>query len=409
MDQLQVSVRAFFNAVGVDFNTNNAANIGKAFVWNDRKGVLTVRATAQDLDLIAAAVETLNQSPPQVNIKAKFAEITQDDNRALGFQWTLGNVNIGNSLIGSGGTQPSLNGTTSANPIGFFPGTATTGNAALGIPGANTLIAPAQSDGAITSGLSNPLNAPTIGTLTGILTDPQFRVAIQALEQRDGVDLLTAPEVTTESGRQAQIQAVDLETIVTQNTACTGSTPGFSGVQSGVNSPIVNQPVLIQPGTQLLPFGPVLDVIPYVSADEFSVQMTIIPTITEFIGYDNPGQFVVQAQQAAGSAPITAQLPLPHFRMRQVTTSVTVWDSQTVVMGGLISDSVTKKKDKVPFLGDLPLFGRLFQSESSSKSKVNLMIFVTPTIVNPDGTRYHSDDEMPFLQSQSQPRAPVTQ
>lgn len=409
VDQLQVSVRQFFSAVGVDFNTNNPANVGKAFIWNDRKGVLTVRATAQDLDLIAAAIETLNQAPPEINIKAKFAEITQDDNRALGFQWTLGNVNIGNSIIGSGGTQPSLNGTTSANPIGFFPGTATTGNTALGILPVNTLTAPASSDGVITSGLSNPLNAPTIGTITGILTDPQFRVAIQALEQRDGVDLLTAPEVTTESGRQAEIQAVDLETIVTQNTASTGSTPGFSGVQSGVNSPIVNQPVLIQPGTQLLPFGPVLDVIPYVSADEFSVQMTIIPTITEFIGYDNPGQFVVQAQQAAGSAPITAQLPLPHFRMRQVVTSVTVWDSQTVVMGGLISDSVTKQKDKVPFLGDLPLFGRLFQSESSSKTKVNLMIFVTPTIINPDGTRYHSDDEMPFLQNQSQSRPPVTQ
>jgi type II secretory pathway component GspD/PulD (secretin)/tetratricopeptide (TPR) repeat protein len=406
---LQVSVRTFFTAVGVDFNTNNPANIGKAFVWNDRKGVLTVRATAQDLDLIAAAVETLNQAPPLINIKAKFAEITQDDNRALGFQWTLGNFSIGNSLVGSGGTQASMNGAPSAaNPLGFFPGTATAGNSALGIPGVNTLTPPALSDGVVTSGLGNPLNAPTIATLTGILTQPQFQVAMQALEQRNGVDLLTAPEITTESGRQAQIQAVDLETIVTQNTATASSSGGFAGVQNGVNSPIVNQAVLIQPGTQLLPFGPVLDVIPFVSADEFSVQMTIIPTITEFIGYDNPGQFVVQAQQAAGSAPITAQLPLPHFRMRQVTTSVTVWDSQTVVMGGLITDSVTKQKDKVPFLGDMPLLGHLFQSESSSKTKVNLMIFVTPTIINPDGTRYHSDDEMPFLQNQSQARLPGT-
>jgi general secretion pathway protein D len=100
---------------------------------------------------------------------------------------------------------------------------------------------------------------------------------------------------------------------------------------------------------------------------------------------------------------------LPHFRMRQVTTSVTVWDSQTVVLGGLMTDSVTKEKDKVPFLGDMPFLGRLFQSESSAKTKVNLMIFVTPTIINPDGTRYHSDDEMPFLQNQSLIKTPVTQ
>ncbi len=404
-DSVNALVRQFFIVSGIDFNTNQQS--GKTFIFNDRKGVLTVRATAQDLDMIAAAIETLNQSPPQVNIKAKFAEITQNDSKALGFNWTLGGVSFGGgNLLGSGGTQPSLSSpSTTANPnngLGsFFPGVITPGNTAAGIAAANTTIAPASSDGVLagSSLLRNPLNAPTIGTLTGIMTDPQFRVAMQALEQRDGVDLLTAPEVTTESGRQAEMQAVDLQTIVTQNTATTGSTPGFSGVQSGVNSPIVNQPVLIQPGTQLLPFGPVLDVIPYVSADEFTIQMTIIPTITEFIGYDDPGQFVVQAQQAAGSSPITAQLPLPHFRTRQVTTSVCVWDAQTVVMGGLITDSVTKTKDKVPMLGDLPLVGRLFRSESSSKSKKNLMIFVTPTIINPDGTRYHSDEEMPFIQN----------
>jgi type II secretory pathway component GspD/PulD (secretin)/tetratricopeptide (TPR) repeat protein len=411
LDSLQVSVRAFFGAVGVDFNTNNPANVGKAFVWNDRKGVLTVRATAADLDMVAAAVENLNTAPPEINIKAKFAEITQNDNRALGFNWTLGNFMIGPNLIGSGGTQPSFNGAPStANPTGIFPGTQILNSAGQVVT--DTTTAPAASDGVVagSSLLRNPLNAPTLGTLTGILSEPQFRVAVQALEQRDGVDLLTAPEVTTESGRQAQIQAVDIQTIVTGNQANTGGgSGGFAGVQSGVNSPIVNQPILIQPQTQPIPFGPSLDVIPYVSADEFSVQMTIIPTVTEFIGYDDPGQFVVQAQQAAGSPPITAQLLLPHFRVRQVTTSVTVWDAQTLVIGGLITDSVSKQKDKVPLLGDMPLFGRLFRSESSSKSKKNLMIFVTPTIVNPDGTRYHSDDEMPFLQNISQSKPVITQ
>ena len=105
LDSLQVSVRAFFGAVGVDFNSNNPANVGKAFVWNDRKGVLTVRATAADLDMVAAAVENLNTAPPEINIKAKFAEITQNDSRALGFNWTLGNFNIGPNILASGGTQ----------------------------------------------------------------------------------------------------------------------------------------------------------------------------------------------------------------------------------------------------------------------------------------------------------------
>jgi len=103
----------------------------------------------------------------------------------------------------------------------------------------------------------------------------------------------------------------------------------------------------------------------------------------------------------SGGAGITANatLPLPHFRLREVVTSAIVWDGQTVVLGGLITEDVTKIKDKVPMLGDLPFVGRLFRSESSATSKRNLMIFVTPTIIDPAGNRYHSEDEMPFAQN----------
>jgi general secretion pathway protein D len=162
----------------------------------------------------------------------------------------------------------------------------------------------------------------------------------------------------------------------------------------------------------VLPFGPTLDVVPYVSADGFTIQMTIIPTITEFLGYDDPGLFVPTAQGASGNAqggftPITAQLPLPRFRLRQVTTSAIVWDGQTVVLGGLITEDITKLKDKVPILGDLPFVGRLFRSESSTTSKRNLMIFVTPTIIDPSGNRFHSEDEMPFAQNAIPAQRPV--
>ena len=87
---------------------------------------------------------------------------------------------------------------------------------------------------------------------------------------------------------------------------------------------------------------------------------------------------------------------LPDFTVRSVVTTVNVWDNQTVVLGGLISSSIQTTKDKVPFLGDLPLVGRLFQSQSKSTPEENLMIFVTATIVDPAGNRVHSDDELPF-------------
>src|SRR4029077_18732270 len=119
----------------------------------------------------------------------------------------------------------------------------------------------------------------------------------------------------------------------------TGTTGGNAAVAAQINYQV-----------NLLPFGPTLDVIPYVSADGFTIQMTIIPTITEFLGYDDPGGFVPQAQSVSGGGsgaaiPITAHLPLAHFRLRQVTTSCIVWDGQTVVLGGLITEDVVKLKD----------------------------------------------------------------
>jgi general secretion pathway protein D len=129
------------------------------------------------------------------------------------------------------------------------------------------------------------------------------------------------------------------------------------------------------------------------------------------VGYDNPGQFTPTAQGAAGSTigiALSATLPLPHYRLRDVVTTCNVWDGQTVVLGGLIAETITKTSDKVPVLGDLPLIGRLFQSQSSDSTKQNLMIFVTPTLIDPAGNRLHSDDEMPFART-SIPAQPAVQ
>jgi len=252
----------------------------------------------------------------------------------------------------------------------------------------------------------NSASVPALGSFTGILTDPQFRVVIRAIEQREGVDLLSEPEVTTVSGRQAQVQVVELRTIVTGVQQNAGQQTGAVQATGGNNVALPPQPVFQTPNTQILPFGPVLDVIPYVSADGYTIQMTIIPTITEFVGYDDPGQFVPTAITAQGT-PITSVLPLPRFRLRQVTTSAIVWDGQTVVLGGLLSEDVRRLKDKVPVLGDLPLVGRMFRSESSSTLKKNLVIFVTPTIIDPAGNRLHTEEEMPFAQTAIPPQPPV--
>jgi len=151
--------------------------------------------------------------------------------------------------------------------------------------------------------------------------------------------------------------------------------------------------------------GPVLDVVPYVLSDGYTINLTLIPSFTEFNGYDTPPTIPNVTQ---GLNVVQLPIVLPDFTVRQVVTTVNIWDNQTVVVGGLISSEVTSTKDKVPVLGDIPVMGRLFQSQSKTSTKKNLMIFVTATIVDPAGNRVHSDDELPFAQN-AIPTQPVVE
>lgn len=400
MEEVHAAVRNFFTLMGIDLATPP-----RSVFFNDRAGILLVNTTSDDLDKIEKIIQVLNVVPHQVNVKAKFAEITQNDTRGLGFDWYLGNILMGGRSIGmQGGTAPSYSGRpTTANPSGSFPGVRYT-DPVTGLT-TDTTIPPSTSDSLLTGGLRNTANVPAVMTLSGILTDPQFRVVARAMEQRDGVDLLNAPEITTPSGRQAQIQIVDIQTIVVGNQlnqSGGGGGGGTTGNNQGGNGAVGTTS---QYDTTPVPIGTTLDVVPYISADGYTIQMTLIPTITEFVGYDDPGQFVPQGQSVAAGGvggvgvPITAALPLPRTRVRQVTTSAIVWDGQTVVLGGLISENVTRVKDKTPLLGDLPLVGKLFRSESNQTKKKNLVIFVTPTIIDPAGNRLHPDGTMPFEQT----------
>jgi general secretion pathway protein D len=388
MEDVSAAARNYFQTLGVDLDPQR--NPGKALFFNDRQGVLIVRATMQDLDMIEAAIQTLNIVPAQVNIKAKFIEVEQDDTKSLGFDWYLGNVSMNNGTIfGQGGSAASLSGANS--PYTVFPGSASAG----------TTIASSATDQLLTSGLRT--SGSSLFTLTGILTDPQFRMVLHALEQRQGIELLAQPEVTTQSGRQAQMKATDIKTVITgfsfssNNQGTTGGGGGGGG--GGNNNVIVNQATIVYPLPEQMETGPVLDVIPCVLSDGFTVNLTVIPTLAEFTGYDDPSSVLSSGVlSSAGTIGGFVVVPtvLPKYTVRQVASAVNVWDGQTVVLGGLISENVKTIKDKVPMLGDLPLLGRFFRSESKDTSKKNLLIFITPTLIDPAGNRLHSEDEMPF-------------
>lgn len=151
-------------------------------------------------------------------------------------------------------------------------------------------------------------------------------------------------------------------------------------------------PSAIEPETQQFEIGPTLDVVPYVLSDGYTINLTLIPELLQFDQYDAPPTVPGTTVENV----VTLPTVLPHFTVREVVTTVNIWDNQTVVLGGLISSTINSTKDKVPVLGDLPVVGRLFQSQSKTTEKRNLMIFVTATIVDPAGNRVHSDSELPF-------------
>jgi type II secretory pathway component GspD/PulD (secretin) len=179
---------------------------GKSVFFNDRLGYLFVKATEDDLDTIERALQVMNQVPPQVHIKARFIEVAQNDNKQLGFDWYLGQFNLGHQAVAQAGNPGSLTVPTStANPLGAFPGATA----------AQTLADQGQQ--LFSSGLTSGSGVPgsTTATITGILTNPNFQVVLHAIESRQGNEVLGEPEVTTLSGRQTQMRATTLVTVVT--------------------------------------------------------------------------------------------------------------------------------------------------------------------------------------------------
>ncbi len=184
--------------------------------------------------------------------------------------------------------------------------------------------------------------------------------------------------------------------------ACAVAMWGLSTASQAQVIQQATQPSAITPNQQQVEVGPVLDVVPCVLSDGYTINLVLIPSLTEFDGYD---QASAAASLLSPNIVVTPTI-LPKFTVRQVITTVNIWDNQTIVLGGLISSTVQSTKDKVPMLGDLPMVGRLFQSQSKTTSRKNLMIFVTATIVDPAGNRVHSDDELPFAQSTIPPQQP---
>ncbi len=395
--------REFLEANGVTFPPNASAN------YISSTSRLIVKNTQSNLDLVDNLVENSLTTPPnQVEIESKFLEITQNNLKELGFDWLVGQFALpfGTGTYGGGGTTaggttiaansfPMMNPGSTTVPIGAS--STTQGPITSGNRSGTRAISVNAVDGLL---FGSPLGpAPAIMALAGVFTNPQFQVVLRALNQSKGVDLVSAPKVTTKSGQRATIEIVrefryPSEYDLPQVSATTGLTQ-FTPVTPTTPTAF-----------EMKPTGITLEVEPTVGPDGYTIELVLAPRVIEFDGFINYGSPIranIQYYEAGlllsqGIITVTDNvINQPVFSTREVTTQVAVYDGQTVVLGGLMREDVQKVEDKVPILGDIPIAGRLFRTSADQHVKRNLIMFVTANLLDPAGQpliRSDSEDQV---------------
>jgi hypothetical protein len=198
-------------------------------------------------------------------------------------------------------------------------------------------------------------------SFNGILTSENASKALHQLESRDGVETLGEPEVVTTDGRQAQMRATQVVNVITN----------FTLQESNNMSSIV-------PQTEEIETGPILDVIPRVLSDGYTIELPFIASLTVFLGYAQPTNATTPAYTAAGQE-VDVPTVSPQFRVQQTTNSVNLLDNQTLVFA--LNDIL------------VPTDAALVELDGS-KSKLldrQTLVFVTATIIDPAGNRVHED------------------
>ena len=182
-----------------------------------------------------------------------------------------------------------------------------------------------------------------------ILSVPQFSATLNMLNNDSDAEFLANPRVVTADNMQAKIEIIRSQPVPQLNFNEQTATAVFGGFMDKK-------------------FGNTLVVKPSVNKDNF-ITLAVKPEISNKVG-DQPFSF-------AG-----ATVNSPIIDTRSLDSNVLIKSGDTLAIGGLLQDEVTKARSKVPVLGDIPVLGYFFQDRSNSRVKRNLLVFVTPTIID---------------------------
>ena len=125
---------------------------------------------------------------------------------------------------------------------------------------------------------------------------------------------------------------------------------------------------------------------------EYGIRLNFIPTITP------RGTIHLQVAPEVSTLDYNNEVAISGFEVpglteRRVNTEVDLKDGESFLIGGLLDKSITDSFQKIPFLGDIPILGKFFQSESKTKNDTELIVIVTPEIITP----YHAGEALPDL------------
>ncbi|MFT5422438.1 MAG: type II secretion system protein D [Phycisphaerales bacterium] len=186
--------------------------------------------------------------------------------------------------------------------------------------------------------------ATAFGVPNLAIASTDFGLLIRALQAQGKLEVLSRPQVQVANNQTASIQVGENVTVP------------VGTVQSGD---------LLRAETEQREVGIILEVTPTISSDGF-VRMDISPEISSV---------------SDRSTQIDENFEVPIITQRRLSTTVAVSDGQSVVIGGLIQTSESSRETKVPLLGDIPLIGGLFRTDSSEKIKTELLIILTPYVI----------------------------
>ncbi|MDA8168512.1 MAG: type II secretion system secretin GspD [Nitrospiraceae bacterium] len=291
---------------------------------------LVIMASQSDYQNLRTIIAELDRPKKQVFVQAMIVEASINGLRALGTQWR-GVVKKGGEpvLIGGVGTIDS------SEVLNIINGLS----------------------GLSVGGLGNFMNINITnpdGT-TSTFNIPGYAALFNLSDFRDVVNVLSSPQVFTSDNQEAEIVVGENVPFITQR-----ETAGAASVSTGLIASSIER-------------------------KDVGIKLKITPHITEgdAVRLDIYQEISALEQPAVSGTDAVALLTQvgPTTTMRSTKTSVFVNNGQTIVIGGLMSETDENTVTKVPVLGDIPILGYLFKTKSVKKQKTNLLVFISPTII----------------------------